>query len=784
MNLSDSERAEGLALEGAGSSASRRACPSLHFIGALNGIQWLALAASVCLTLVAYVITRDHAEEKRRASFERSADQLRELVIERMQKYEDALWSGVAAIQMAGGEVTHEEWRTFGASMQIEHEYPGLHGMGVIRRWPRATSSSHVEHERETRPGFNIHPLGIGDEVWPIVYLEPNASNGAAVGLDITQEATRYAAAQAARDSGRARITGPVTLVQDAEQMPGFVFFAPLYRKPGVTLDERRGSLVGFVFAPLLTHRLMEGSLARTQRNVGVRISDGQTTVYDDRREVDSRFDPDPLYQMSFTLPMYGRAWSFELRSDLAFRQISHDDLPLTILISGAVVNTLLLALFLAMTRNSRKTFAYAAKVTQEVRAQRDRLERTNLVLRRQSVSLNEARVEAEAARESAEQATRAKARFLATMSHELRTPMNGVIATAELLRSAETAAERGELTETIIRSGQSLLAIINDILDFSKLDAGKVSLDPQPTSVRALLRDIVALLQAQIEANDVTMTTVVDAAVPETVLVDGLRLRQVMLNLCSNGVKFTRGGRVQVHCTSAGRDGPRHRLVFSVEDDGIGIAEPELLFREFTQADDSTTRRYGGTGLGLAISKRLVTLLGGEIFVRSALGKGSRFELELALSEHSPEAREPAPPGSAPIVLRSGTALVVDDNAVNRMVARKVLERLGWRVELAEDGEQATQKAREERFDIIFMDCQMPVLDGFEATKRIRSLDPDAPPIVALTANALPEDRELCLAAGMSDFLSKPVHAEVLQQVLSRWIGTDRAPRRRSAGS
>lgn len=746
-------------------------------------MQWIALVASMCLTLVASMATRDQVEEKRRATFERSAEQLRELVVERMRNYEDALWSGVSAIEMRGGTITYDEWRTFGTSMQRANEYAGLLGLGVIHRVPREGLPSYLERERERRPEFAVHPTGSGDEVWTIAYLEPEAPNRAALGRDITQEATRYATAQAARDSGRARITGPVTLLQDSARAPGFVFFAPIYRELATTEEQRRQALVGFLFAPLLTHRIMGGSLARAQRDVGLRISDGPIAVYDEHRADDPRFDPDPLYRTSTTMAMYGRTWTFDIRSDLSFREFSRDHQPLTILISGAIVNALLLALFMGMRRNSEATFAYAARVTEELRAQRDRLEHANAELRRQSASLNDARMEAESAREDAEQAARAKARFLATMSHELRTPMNGIIATAELLHDAETTTEASELTATIIRSGQALLAIINDVLDFSKLDVGKVALDPQPIDVRRLLADIETLLRAQTQTNEVAMRILVDPAVPDTVLVDGLRLRQILLNLAANAVKFARSGSVEVRCTSVGREGSSHRLVFAVEDTGIGIAKPELLFQEFTQADSSTTRRYGGTGLGLAISRRLVALLGGEIFVRSTVGVGSQFWFELVLPEPSCAA-DPDAPSASLVPSAPGIALVADDNPVNRMVARKVLERLGWRVELAEDGERATEKTRQRRFDIIFMDCQMPVLDGYEATKRIRHADPEAPPIIALTANALPEDREFCLAAGMSDFLSKPVRAATLQEVLARWVPAPGSTRSRAAGS
>jgi CheY-like chemotaxis protein len=252
--------------------------------------------------------------------------------------------------------------------------------------------------------------------------------------------------------------------------------------------------------------------------------------------------------------------------------------------------------------------------------------------------------------------------------------------------------------------------------------------------------------------------------------MVDGVRLRQILLNLCSNAVKFSPRGSVTVSCELLERQGPECSLRFTVKDTGIGIADCSALFQEFTQADASTTRRYGGTGLGLAICKRLVERMGGKIAAESVLGRGSKFYFELQLRECDAVANDTKLFDEVLPVPVNGSALVVDDNVVNRMVAQKLLERMGWRVTLACSGYEALELARGKDFDLIFMDCQMPEMDGYQATRALIAERPLHPPIIALTANASPDDRDRCLEAGMQDFLAKPVRAQDLRAVVSRW--------------
>ncbi len=380
-----------------------------------------------------------------------------------------------------------------------------------------------------------------------------------------------------------------------------------------------------------------------------------------------------------------------------------------------------------------------------------------------------------------AEEATRAKSDFLARMSHEIRTPMNAVIGMAYLgLQANPDERQRNYLTK-IQSAAENLLGIINDILDFSKVEAGRMELDFMTFRLSGMLRSIFDLLDFKAREKGIALDMKIADDVPDVLMGDSLRLSQVCVNLCTNALKFTQKGRIDLRVAVRERRETDLLLLFSVSDTGIGISEEHkaLIFYAFSQADGSTTRQYGGTGLGLAICKRMVELMGGSIWVDSVPGEGSTFYFTAALRSGSEEVLEHPRPAAHPLAIPQAEklrVLVTEDNELNQEIAVEMLGTMGIVPVVANNGAEAVALCQEHVYDIIFMDIQMPVMDGLEAARRIRAGDGPraaAVPIIAMTANAMSGDREKSLAAGMNDHITKPIDHLELEETIRRWADT-----------
>ncbi|MBI4903110.1 MAG: response regulator [Acidobacteria bacterium] len=367
-------------------------------------------------------------------------------------------------------------------------------------------------------------------------------------------------------------------------------------------------------------------------------------------------------------------------------------------------------------------------------------------------------------AKAAAEHATVVKSRFLANMSHEIRTPLNGIIGSISLLRDVNPGPEQREHLETMLASGEALLHVVNDVLDFSKIEAGRIDLDVRPFRLTALLAEVESILAPEARKRGLQVLFHIWPGCDRMRSGDAFRLRQVLLNLVSNAVKFTHLGSVTVEARSRGEE-----VHFVVEDTGIGMSEEERegVFVPFLQADTSTTRRYGGTGLGLSISRHLVQMMGGDIWFESTPGVGTRFECKVVLPLVKEEATAASPSAAALAVsTRPMHLLVAEDNHVNQKVVQSMLTRLGHTVDLVDNGKEALEAVQRRDYDAILMDCQMPEMDGFEATARIRQQGITTQ-IIAFTANAFAEDRKRCLDSGMNDYLPKPITMDRLRALL-----------------
>jgi signal transduction histidine kinase len=548
-----------------------------------QGIHWFILALSSILTFGAWYITTEQVNSRIAERFDRESLQVIELVKERMELYEHALWGAVAHIDASESELSNARWQAYSDSLKIDRTYPGINGLGVIFNIKPTQRQSFIEKQQKHRPDFSIHPLHEQPEFWPITFIEPLETNKQAVGLDVAFEKNRYSGIKKARDTGLAQLTGPIILVQDAKKTPGFLLYAPFYKK-GMAHDSvstRRAAIQGMTYAPFIMSQLISGTLAIENRHVTLKITDNGQSMYDDIDNIDAdKIDPKPLYINQVDVNLYGRKWQFTLSSNLTFRAASETNQPHYILVAGIIINLLLLALFVFLSRAHQQALAYADDVTRELKVKTARLIKSNQDLEQ----------------------------FAYVASHDLKSPLN---ATRKLVgwlsEDCENILPDSSKKHLRLLNNRTdrMNKLLDDLLDYARI--GRQEYAPQELDLAETAHEIYNLLD---HPKGFTLSADTQALfLPKT------PLEIVLRNLISNAVKHhdKTTGHIQILYQ---KNNNMHQ--FSVQDDGPGI--PSELYDKAIEMFQTLRPRdkVEGSGMGLSLSKKTIEHYGGRLTIKS----------------------------------------------------------------------------------------------------------------------------------------------------------------------